>query len=91
MKITGKIIAEMARYLKGLSPEPCQNNTFHFYLEDAHTLNVYEDVSGQESYPGETGTPLISTNLPYTRKEIAYLLDRYGFTVPAHLLRDYWG
>lgn len=68
MKPTQKQIAEIARATKKLHPEGL-GNTLHFYL-NGNEIHIYEDVSGQESYPGETGTFLLSAHYPLTRSAV---------------------
>ena len=76
MKITKKLVAEIARYTKSL-PHNGLGETMHFYLRENGTLTVYEDVSGQESYPGETGDFLMSAQFPLTQKDVSEILRYY--------------
>ena len=83
-RISGRTIAEIARFTKALNP----GNTLHIYLEPDGSLNCYEDVSGQESYPGEKGEWLMDTEYSCTRSEIAENLMYHGFGVPIHLIPE---
>ena len=83
-RISGRTIAEIARITKDMNP----GNTLHIYLGPDGSLTCYEDVSGQESYPGEDGEWLMDAEFSRTRAEIAEILMYHGFGVPLHLIPE---
>lgn len=73
MKLTQKQIATIAHATKRLHPEGL-GITLHFFLEENGEIDIKEDVSGTESYPGETGIPLLSTRYPLTRRAVEEII-----------------
>lgn len=69
MQLTKKQIATIAHATKHLHPEGL-GNTLHFFLEENGEIEICEDVSGMEWYPGKTGIFLLSTRYPLTRRAV---------------------